>query len=271
MIYYRTKNGIKLAEIWYNPAELPDKKVDILRYRFVKEKHVKATSIEEKYTLLSDLTNDEKELFSKIHKNTKYKINRAKERDNIECSTFFAADEKNTEKLSQYLDFFNTFADSKGRSSAALSEFEQFFEKGTLYIRSAMKDNTILAMHAYIVSDNIARLHQSASHFRDSEDSEYRNLVGRANRFLHWDDMMYFKSFGVSWYDFGGWYAGHTDKEKLLIGQFKESFGGEKCREYLYIVPVSVLGNISVYVHAVFRIGERINWRFKKTFRKIFR
>jgi lipid II:glycine glycyltransferase (peptidoglycan interpeptide bridge formation enzyme) len=109
-------------------------------------------------------------------------------------------------------------------------------------------------MHAYVVSDSTARLHQSSSLFRVREDNEYKNLVGRANRLLHWEDMLYFKRKDVRWYDFGGWYGGEATsqsyREQLLIDQFKESFGGEKKREYSFIEPASFWGKIAVSVHS---------------------
>jgi hypothetical protein len=35
MIFYRTKWGFKVAELWYDLAEKSDRKVDVLRCRFV--------------------------------------------------------------------------------------------------------------------------------------------------------------------------------------------------------------------------------------------
>jgi lipid II:glycine glycyltransferase (peptidoglycan interpeptide bridge formation enzyme) len=111
-------------------------------------------------------------------------------------------------------------------------------------------------MHAYVVSDNTARLYQSSSLFRNSQSGDYKNLVARANRLLHWEDMLYFKRLdGIRWYDFGGWYGGAASsqsyREQLLIDQFKESFGGENKREYSFIEPASFLGKIAVSAHSM--------------------
>jgi len=107
------------------------------------------------------------------------------------------------------------------------------------------------------VSDNTARLHQSSSLFRAACDKETRSMIGRSNRLLHWEDILYFKDAGLRWYDFGGWYGGPettgTYAEQLLINQFKESFGGEKKREYSFIVPVSLKGRIAVHGRAVLK------------------
>jgi lipid II:glycine glycyltransferase (peptidoglycan interpeptide bridge formation enzyme) len=250
MTYYRKKKIVKIAEIWYNCQERPEQKHDVFKYKFVDQKQKNAVLVEGRYTILINLRESEEILFANIGKNTRYKINRAKERDRILCSTFLKANEKNEGKIARYIHFFNEFSSTKDRSSIDFLDIEQFYNNETFCIRCAADtDNSnIYAMHAYVISDDRARLHQSSSHFRKSADSEFRNLTGRANRLLHWDDILYFKNMGLHYYDFGGWYGGQTDPEKLAINQFKESFGGEKQREYTYLIPVTSLGKAAVFL-----------------------
>jgi hypothetical protein len=264
MIYYRKKNCVKIAEIWYNLDEYPERAADVIRYKFVSEIRKNAFSVEEKATLISDLSKTGEELFSFFRKNTRYEIKRAKEKDAVICGTFLQCGEDSKEKLARYLDFFNTFAESKHRTLCTPEEFACYIKNGSFCVRCAEKESQILVTHAYIVSDGKARLHQSASHFRNTGDAESRNLAGRANRLLHWDDMLYFKSLGIQYYDFGGIYLGQADKEKALIAQFKLAFGGEVCHEYVYLSPVSLLGWLSIFPHAVHRICEKTVWRLKK-------
>lgn len=86
--------------------------------------------------------------------------------------------------------------------------------------------------HANYVHGGRARLLHSASHFRNSNDSGYRNMVGRANRWLHWKALLRFKASGHTCYDWGGWYDGTDDDARLNINRFKEGFGGEKQLTY---------------------------------------
>jgi lipid II:glycine glycyltransferase (peptidoglycan interpeptide bridge formation enzyme) len=265
MIYYYRKNLINIAEIWYNTGERPEKKTDILRYKFADQKKDNAASAEDLYTILIDLSGDEDALFSKIRKNTRYEINRANNRDGVKGITFLELNEKNKGKAGQYIDFYNKFADSKDRSHIDFSDIEQFYNTGTFCIRCVVREGEadFLSAHAYVVSDNTARLHQSSSLFRSSDDVEYRNLVSRANRFLHWDDMVYFKNGGrVLYYDFGGWYGGEgtteSFKEQLLINQFKESFGGEKKQEYSYIIPLTMKGKFAVCIRTIIKTSKKI-------------
>jgi lipid II:glycine glycyltransferase (peptidoglycan interpeptide bridge formation enzyme) len=256
MIYYKEKHGTKMAEIWYNYQEQPVKKVDVLRYKYVTERKEKAASFEALWTLLLDLEKPEDELFLGIRKNTRYEINRAKNKDAIEHTTLLEKGEINEKKIQSYIDYYNTFADSKSRSHIFFSDVEQFYNNGSFCVRSASAGNERLTMHAYVVSDSTARLYQSSSLFRNSHDGAYKNLVARANRFLHWEDMLYFKrGGGIRWYDFGGWYGGEATtqsyREQLLINQFKESFGGEKKQEYSFMESASLLGKMAVSIHSM--------------------
>ena len=255
MIYNRKKSGLVIADIWYNKDETPSNRCDILRYHYISEFPNFCTSKENLWTILIDLSLTEEELLSGMDKTTKYQAKRAKERDNVHTETFLALGEMDDSKLAQYMSFFNEFAKSKDRDQIGLADLKTFYTSGTLCIRSVMENETgtVLSMHANVVSDGKARLHQSSSHFRESNDSDYRSLVGRANRYLHLDDLLYFKSIGVAFYDFGGWYGGDTDQEKIAINKFKEAFGGKKIQEYSCIVPVSFAGKISVLARKLLR------------------
>ncbi|MDR2193387.1 MAG: peptidoglycan bridge formation glycyltransferase FemA/FemB family protein [Treponema sp.] len=228
MIYYKKKNKTNMAEIWYNYDEQPAGRIDVLRYKYVTERKENAASFEELWTLLIDLEKPEDELFSRMRKSTRYQINRAKNKDHIVHTTLLDKGEKDEEKINRYIDFYNAFADSKNRSHIHVSDIEQFYNTGTLCVRSASTGTEPLTMHAYVVSDNTARLHQSSSLFRVSQDGDYKNLIARANRLLHWEDALYFKrAHGIRWYDFGGWYGGgggfiQKNYEQLLIKKINE-------------------------------------------------
>jgi hypothetical protein len=93
-------------------------------------------------------------------------------------------------------------------------------------------------------------LMQSASLFRDAETSAERNMIGRANRYLHWRDMLAFKAFGCLVYDLGGVDLAGRDPATTRIAAFKRGFGGEVRATYWRSQPVSVKGRLAA---AVFR------------------
>jgi lipid II:glycine glycyltransferase (peptidoglycan interpeptide bridge formation enzyme) len=82
----------------------------------------------------------------------------------------------------------------------------------------------------------------SASLFRESNDGAFRNLIGRANRLLHWDDILFFKNKKYLIYDVGGISIDTTDKEKQAINKFKSCFGGDMVKEYKSFIPLSIKG-----------------------------
>lgn len=255
MIYYKKKGIIRVAEVWFE-ADLPAlRPIDVVRHKFVPGVPAGSYSVERLSTLVTDLAQSEDDLWDLIAKNTRYEIKRAKERDGVVTITDLAQGERKDEKLKEYIGFFNGFAETKNRSSIGYGDLAQFYESGNLVVRSVHKSESeeTIAMHAYILSDGRARLYQSSSHFRANNDPEFRKMTGRANRLLHWEDMLYFKAQGVPTYDMGGWYGGSEDSEKLAINQFKESFGGTRIDETSCIVAVTPLGWMSIAMRNIIR------------------
>jgi hypothetical protein len=189
------------------------------------------------FTLCINLNDDEDSIFSRFEKNTRYKINRAKNRDKIITQTLEAQSEKG-----RFRDFYNEFAASKGLASLGEAEIDLLIAHGMFVIRSASWNNGTIVYHSYIKSNGRARLAHSASLFRDSHDSSYRNMIGRANRLLHWDDIVYFKNLKLSMYDLGGISMDSKNKEAVAINQFKECFGGFVVKEYKSWVPLTFKG-----------------------------
>ncbi len=262
MIYHKGKKGALVAEVWFDRAEVDSArggKPDIVRARYVDSLAPRANSVEKLFTILIDLSLSEEDILNGFDKTTRYQALRAKAKDDVRAETFFALGCKDRSLLDRYIAFFNDFARSKGRGLVDYGDYAQFFEAGTLAVRAVLDEQTAepLAMHCYVVSDGRARLHQSSSLFRNVEDKEAQNRIGRANRFLHLDDILYFKGQGLPWYDLGGWYGGNEDAEKLAINRFKEAFGGERHEEFSYIVPVSCKGRALTFARSLSKALRR--------------
>ena len=99
--------------------------------------------------------------------------------------------------------------------------------------------NDILAMHSYLVDSESrqAVLYTSSSAFRTESDGQKRNFIGRANRWLHYQDILLFKSRGLVFLDldFGGYAKVSPNVELQRINQFKEGFGGTLVEQSNYI------------------------------------
>jgi lipid II:glycine glycyltransferase (peptidoglycan interpeptide bridge formation enzyme) len=172
-------------------------------------------------TLFNDLTLDEAFLWKGIKKNTKYEINRAKNKDNLICSEFLG-------DKAFFIDFYNKFSIQKGLDQINANSLDCF--EDNLIITQVRKEEEkhVLVMHCYFTDDNSrARLLYSASH-KDVDDN---NLVGRANRLLHWNDILALKSKLYEILDWGGCRVDENGKAETGIGKFKQDFGGKIVRE----------------------------------------
>ncbi len=107
-----------------------------------------------------------------------------------------------------------------------------------LCITEALFDGTAVCSHLYVAdaATGRVRLIRSASLFRESEHAQ-RQKIGRANRLLHFHDMLVFREKGLRSYDLGGYHPHGVplDPELARINEFKASFGGKLRHEANYL------------------------------------
>lgn len=219
---------ISIAEVWHDEEIENNLKADVIYY-LQQENPVDGLQCREFYTIEIDLTKSEEELWEDIAKNDKYKIRRAREKDEL-IYRYWDVVENNT--LYDFCEFYNQFASKKGLSDAKFSRLKSFAKTGSLVLSAiSSQDEKTLIWHSYYCHKDRVHLLQSAS-IRHETDTNFNSMIGRGNRYHHWEDILSFKNMGVSIYDFGGWYAGNTDQQKLGINQFKEKFGGEIVKSF---------------------------------------
>lgn len=195
----------------------------LTRYYYPKKNPKIGFSKQEAYTAMVDISVDKELFFSNFKKNTRYEINRAKREEVV-----FKI-ENNLELFYQY---YNAFAHSKQLEPLRYETLLKYQEH--IIITEVIKDEIILSMHVHLYNKDIAILLYSASQFRDSDDNKMKNLIGYANRLLHFEEMLYFKNLGCKEYDFGG-YAYNTNDEVLQrINHFKDSFSCVVQTRYIY-------------------------------------
>jgi hypothetical protein len=182
------------------------------------------------YTIVLDLTQDSKELMGRMGKSNAYQIRRARDRDGIVCRRFMPAGRG---LLDEFERTYNRFAAVKKLGPLDRSLLEQLDRDGFLEI-SAVRNpaGEPLVFHAYYHDSNRSCLLHGISLHQLLSDSTARNAVGRANRYLFWSDILRHQEEGLRIFDFGGWYHGNTDQDRLGINRFKEEFGGKVIREY---------------------------------------
>ncbi len=165
------------------------------------------------------------EIISQMRKNTRYEIRRAINRDKLQ-TTVITAPLK--DDVAEYIAYYDKFADSKKMHHINSKKIKALTEQSMYAITKCLdSEDNVLAEHAYYLDkkDKRIMLATSASLFRENENPEYRNLIGRANRMLHYKDLLAFKELGYEVYDYGG--IGDYNEELKAIAEFKLGFGGD--------------------------------------------
>jgi hypothetical protein len=234
----RETHFYRLAEVFFD-EEPASPRVDIIEH-FQRSRPIPGARSKDFYTIHLDLTRDPNSLLSEFSETCRYQIRRA-ERDELKQEAWMSA---RGDVVEDFIVFFDRFARGKGLPPAPAERLHTLARAGVLDLSAVSRDDDALVWHAYLRAGNRARLLHSASLFREHDDTGTRSLIGRANRYLHWHDLLRYQDAGIPLFDFGGWYSGQDDEELLRINAFKESFGGRVVPEFHCAVPTSVRGRM---------------------------
>jgi len=230
--------GAVYGEVWFD-EELPgDAAVDIVHYH-QRRAPIADAQITLFLSLVTDLSVEQDAITDKFGKDCRYKIRRAETKDGL-CMEFTTDPEK---RLDEFRAFFDAFARQKSLEPADHQWLLAACKARELALSSASQNGEALVWHAHVMSGNTARLQYSASSFRNRENG-YRALVGRANRWLHWREMLRFKERGLKRYDWGGLFEDESVPERAGVNNFKKDFGGRQERTYNCTVPVTLRGRL---------------------------
>ncbi|MGH8539440.1 MAG: hypothetical protein ACRETW_02915, partial [Stenotrophobium sp.] len=180
------------------------------------------------FTTVIDLQLDADVILKAIKKGFSYEIRRAADKDLISAGII---DKPTTQDVEDFSSFYDLFAGSKGLAQANRPKLKELAKKAALVLSvasSGQDEGEWLSGHAYICDGQRARLLYSASNAALVTKGD-RQLVGRANKYLHWHMILHFKRYSYLQYDFGGI---SKRAELRYIDEFKESFGGQELLEY---------------------------------------
>jgi hypothetical protein len=254
MIRYKGRAAV-YGEVWYDEELPPDSGVDIVVYR-QKAAPIAGARATPFLSLVIDLSPRETAIMEGFGKDCRYKIRRAESKDGLHMA--FISDPEN--RLHEFCAFYDAFARQKSLPPSDRQWLIAACEARQLVLTSASRSGEILVWHAFLVSGKAAWLQYTGSCFRD-RDNEYRAVVGRANRWLHWQEMRRFKALGITRYDWGGLFEDESAPERAGINRFKKEFGGEPVRSYDCTVPLTPRGRIWLPLRAI--------WRRRKSVRAI--
>jgi hypothetical protein len=226
------------GEVWFDEEPAGDSGVDIVLYR-QREAPIADARTTPFLSMVTDLSLTEDAIAERFGKDCRYKIRRAETKDGLRME--FLTDPES--RLDEFCAFYDAFAKKK----SVVPSYHQWLvaacKAGQLVLTSASQNGEALVWHAYLMSGKAAWLQYTGSCFRD-KDNDYRALVGRANRWLHWKEMLQFKEMGIERYDWGGLFEDESVPENAGINKFKKDFGGQQVRTYDCTVPVTLRGRM---------------------------
>lgn len=226
------------GEVWYD-EELPrDPGVDIVVYR-QRETPIPDARTTPFLTMVTDLSAGADAIAERFGKDCRYKIRRAETKDGLRME--FITDPES--RLDEFSAFFDAFARQKSHWPCDRQWLLAACRARQLALTSASQNGEALVWHAYLTSGQAAWLQYTGSCFRD-KGNDYRALIGRANRWLHWKEMLRFKEMGIRRYDWGGLFEDESVPENAGINRFKKDFGGREVRTYNCTLPVTLKGRI---------------------------
>lgn len=224
-----SKNGLLTAVVYFD--DNVNVKADMLEY-YYRTVPVKRSIWRYAFTLIVDLVQSEEELLESFTKDTVRKIRKAQKDDGIKICFNAEPEEKD---IVEFESLYNQHAAESGMSVLETWHLKELTGKKALVLSNVKDaDGKLLVSHCYCsheISSRALMLH-SVSIANSDNDSQFRNLIGRVNRLLHYEDMLAFKKMGFKIYDFCGYYAGKSDEKLLNINRFKDGFGGKLVAAY---------------------------------------
>lgn len=188
--------------------------------------------------LCIDLCKSEEMLLKEMGRTTRYKIRRAK-RDNV---TITYIEKPNIDDAKTFARFYNNFAKTKGIETCKLEKLTALMDNNMLVMSYVShEDGRILSYSATIANNGTAiGLYGASARFKYKDISG--QFISRANRYLHWCEMIYFKQLGYHTFDLMGLTMDEKNTDHQKVNEYKRSFGGEEIVQYQSFIPQNILG-----------------------------
>jgi hypothetical protein len=236
------------VEFFSVPADIP--RVDVLKLCDLPAPFPGVPN-EYRPTILIDLHTPEADLWNAVAPQTRKVIRQAK-REGIAIER---ASQISETDWNAFLAAYRKLWKRKQNAGAlGVGQISELIAQGRFTLSTSRDaEGNILSWHTYVRTPDRARLLTTISDMDPARDTRWNNLVGRAHRLHHWQDMLDFKNDGVRTYDFGGVYRGTEDQEQINIARFKQLFGGSFADTYDAVVPLTIRGRLALSL--VSRIG----------------
>jgi hypothetical protein len=237
------KLGLRVREAYFasHPFDVPSQGADVVYCVQAVSGPLDATDFD---TSVLDLEQPLEVLHAALSKTYRYEIRRAAEKDQLHCVQL---DQPTLNDLRTFVEFYDKFARPKRLQPAHREKLACLLKSDALrlcFVYPLNSHESIVA-HAFVVAGHRVRLLYSASQIDKQNSKTEGQLVGRSNKFLHWDNIVHFRSLGCRRYDLGGM---SSDSSQKSITEFKRHFGGASVREFNHVRPGSAVGRIALEI-----------------------
>ena len=239
--------AVVYGELWFDEPVPAGAAVDVLVHRYrsapLTEAHTSVLN-----TLRTDLAPPAEAILATFEGSCRRQIRRAEREDSLRHELFSAPGPQ----LEEYAAAYDRFARQQGLWLVNRHWLARAAEAGQLTLSCAAHGGERLVWHALLRVGPTVQVVHSVSWFR-GKDADLRALIGRANRWLHWQDMLAFRAAGTLHYDWGGMFADESAAERAGINHFKRTFGAAPVIAYEYWVPVTLRGRLWLTLRAALR------------------
>jgi hypothetical protein len=229
-MYIYQSRWLKRGELWFR-HQPPTEQVDVVDY-YQLPKPLPRTVCRRFYTYVISLENDPEQIFKRFNQTTRRDVRLSREKDHLTCQVSALP---SAQEVEIFVNAYALFAAAKGRPPLDAGRLQRFLADRSIWLSFAYSSQgELLTVHGMHIGEGRMRSLYAVSPTRwdGQADSNRRQLIGRAGRYLTWSDMMAARDAGLRQYDFGGWYHGTKDLERLSINAYKRNFGGEIVCEY---------------------------------------
>jgi hypothetical protein len=243
-IVFRRK-GLKIGEVYFRSTR-PEglRRVDLVRFISAPTPPPRKRAPSDLHSLTIDLTPDEDRLFEGVDGESRRLIRRSTDRDLVRAVTFDAPSE---ETIAEFADAYDRFAAMQALAPCFRPRLRVLAAAQSLVLSAARtEDGRTLVWHAYVGFGTRVQMLHTASTLHEAGANDERNLIGRANRLLHWQDMRHFKERGFAVLDLGGIDVTGRSEKTTQIARFKRSFGGEAVPVHSWTEPRSLKGALAL-------------------------
>lgn len=235
----RTKFGfIRIKDLYYAPALQPSPAdMDVVYYYHCQVPGPKARPF---HTLLIDVSLGPEDLLATFRKSTRNAIRKVIRDNSIVISIEPVG---NTAGLQAFIEAYDLFASQKGIQLCNRELLELLAAEERLILATARTSDDVLCQFLLIETDKkMVAYYGYNTRFSMEGDDKTASLIGKANRALDYQCMMYTREKGKSHYDFCGLTLNPDNEGTENVDHYKLGFGGEKFTEYHFMKPVTLKG-----------------------------